>query len=164
MLGQFSSRRCVPGTAWGGVSPSDGVGLHEAGPWRCWNRLAAGHIKRPERANAGRPHDDDVGTGDGVGCVCSTRLNATITCFVSSDGLRVGYSVWDKQHACDPDVVAAKGWPDRGWLRAQRRELSVRPVLPRDPPAAGLGERLWVPTGRPFKPVEANHIGVAEWL
>jgi hypothetical protein len=69
-----------------------------------------------------------------------------------------GTCVWDKQHACDPDVVAARGWPRSGFgLRGRRYQFAMFYLGIHQDSASGPG----FPPGRPFRPVEANHIGVA---
>ena len=69
-----------------------------------------------------------------------------------------GTCVWDKQHACDPDVVAAKGWPEVGFgVNGVKYQFALFYLGIHQDSASGPG----FPPGRPFKPVEANHIGVA---
>ena len=69
-----------------------------------------------------------------------------------------GICVWDKQHACDPDVVAAAGWPAGGFgLNGGTYRYAMFYLGIHQDSASGPG----FPPGRPFKPVEANHIGVA---
>lgn len=69
-----------------------------------------------------------------------------------------GTCVWDKQHACDPDVVAAAGWPSVGFvLDGKPYQFAMFYLGIHQDSASGPG----FPPGRPFSPVEANHIGVA---
>ena len=69
-----------------------------------------------------------------------------------------GTCVWDKQHACDPDVVAAAGWPGVGFvLDGKPYQFAMFYLGIHQDSASGPG----FPPGRPFRPVEANHIGVA---
>ena len=69
-----------------------------------------------------------------------------------------GSCVWDKQHACDPDIVAAAGWPTVGfrWKNTSYQYAMFYLGIHQDS-ASGPG----FPPGRAFKPVEANHIGIA---
>jgi hypothetical protein len=69
-----------------------------------------------------------------------------------------GACVWDKQHACDPDVVAAAGWPAAGFgHEGTQYQFALFYLGIHQDSASGPG----FPPGRPFQPVEANHIGVA---
>eukprot|EP01052_Picozoa_sp_SAG31_P044964 SAG31_NODE_8033_length_1536_cov_1.805150_1_plen_395_part_01 len=69
-----------------------------------------------------------------------------------------GICIWDKQHACDPDVVAAAGWPKVGFgLGDEQYQFALFYNGIHQDSASGPG----FPPGRPFHPVEANHIGVA---
>eukprot|EP01048_Picozoa_sp_COSAG05_P016482 COSAG05_NODE_2126_length_3522_cov_3.381245_2_plen_647_part_00 len=69
-----------------------------------------------------------------------------------------GACVWDKQHACDPDVVAAEGWPQVGFgLDGEQYQFLMLYLGIHQDSASGPG----FPPGAPFRPVEANHIGVA---
>eukprot|EP00931_Biecheleriopsis_adriatica_P075231 TRINITY_DN49149_c0_g1_i1.p1 TRINITY_DN49149_c0_g1~~TRINITY_DN49149_c0_g1_i1.p1 ORF type:complete len:451 (+),score=30.89 TRINITY_DN49149_c0_g1_i1:50-1402(+) len=61
-----------------------------------------------------------------------------------------GDCVWDKQHVCDPSIVAAGG-SARFELRGQKYRFAL----------FYLGIHQDSKPGQPFKPEEANHIGVA---
>ena len=65
-----------------------------------------------------------------------------------------GVCVWDKEHACDPDVVAAAGWPAVGF---RLDNVSYQFALF----YLGIHQAAVLGPGLPFHPVEANHIGMA---
>ena len=80
-----------------------------------------------------------------------TSLHAALTSPASSD-----LSV--PAHLADPDVVAAAGWPTAGFgLGGEQYQFLMLYLGIHQDSASGPG----FPSGAPFQPVEANHIGVA---